>query len=204
MSAQTDLYDGMVADIMTLTNRPDLQGETEIALRTATSTLHGAFNFPRDLATAIVKLPNSSYQVAIDIQVSLPRLRGLSLIRGLDVNHQPLVQPQIDIVEIGDIYNPEYGILKSNIAYMGGTSLNVLTNVPLYGFVIDFYQAPQTRREFYNSWIAQLSPEAIVFLAAALVFQTNGNEEKARSYLAMVENMYKPDLISDYGLSAIR
>jgi hypothetical protein len=204
MSAQTDLYDEILSDIITLTARPDLAEESAIAFRSAVATIHGRFNFPRDLTTVLVKLPNASYQTAIDIQVSLPRLRALSQIRLTDPQDSPVNSPIIDIVEVGDIYDPVYNTIKNNIAFIGGASLNIRNLIPASGYIIDYYLAPFTRREQFNSWIAQLSPEAIIFMAAATVFQTNGNEEKATSYLRMVENMYLPTLIANYGMSVIR
>ena len=204
MSAQTDLYDELFADIVSLTARPDLEAETQIALRSAVASIHGRFNFPRDLSTKLVKLPNSSYQTALDIQVSFPRMRGLSQIRLVDQTDNPMTSPHIEVVEIGDIYDPEYGTLKNNIAYIGGSSINIRTNIPAYGYLVDYYLAPITRRDQFNSWIAQLDPAAILHLAASLVFQTNGNEEKAATYLRMVEQIYLPQLISNYGMSAIR
>jgi hypothetical protein len=204
MSAQTDLYDEILSDIITLTARPDLAEETAIAFRSAVATIHGRFNFPRDLTTVLVKLPNASYQTAIDIQVSLPRLRALSQLRVTDPQDNPVNSPVIDIVEVGDIYDPVYNTIKNNIAFIGGSSLNIRSVIPASGYIIDYYLAPFTRREQFNSWIAQLSPEAIIFMAAATVFQTNGNEEKAATYLRMVENMYLPTLIANYGMSVIR
>lgn len=204
MSSQTDLYDQLLDDVITLTARQDLADESAIALRTATQTVHGAFNFPRDLVTKFVKLPNPSFLTGLDIQVLLERFRALSTVRITDINDNPVNSPEIDIVEIGDIYDPEYRTIKNNIAYVAGTALNIRSSISAYGYLIDFYQVPFVRREQYNSWIAQLYSDPILYLAASIVLQTNGNEEKAASYMRMYTGILLPQLISSFGQSAMR
>lgn len=204
MSMQEELYDAMLADVITLTNRPDLEAECSVALRTATLSAHMGATYLRDIVTATVQLPNASYLTSVDIQVLLPRCRGVSLVRLLDSTGSPLETPAIDVVEFGDIYDPLYGDLKSNIAYLAGTSLNVRSSVPASGYSISYYQLPQVRRSEYNSWIAQLAPECIVYGAAAIVLSTNGNEEKAASYSKAVATLYKPQLDMNFQTSAMR
>lgn len=206
MSAQTDLYDQMLSDILTLTARPDLENESALALRTATLSIHGRQNFPRDEVTNLVKLPNAAYQASLDVQILFPRLRGLSSIRLVDVNYAPIDNENgsIEIVEMGDIYDPEYGTVKNNIGFLAGTSLNIRTAIEAYGYLVSYYQLPQVRREQYSSWIAQLAPDVIIYQAAAIVFSTNGNEEKARSYMNMVNDMLFPELVSNFLTSAQR
>lgn len=204
MSAQEELYDAMLADVMTLTGRPDLEDESAVALRTATLSAHMGGTYLRDIITQFVPIPNASYTTALDIQVLFPRSRGFSKVQLLDVNGAILVNPEIEVVEFGDIYDPVYGGLKSNIAYAAGTSLNVKSSVPANGYAVSYYQLPQVRRSQYNSWIAQLAPEVIVYGAAAIVLSTNGNEEKAAAYTRSVQGLYKPQLDMNFQTSAMR
>jgi hypothetical protein len=204
MTTYTDLYDGMKADIITLTNRPDLDAETQVALRTATLSVHMFAAYPRDLCTMPVKLTNASYLTSVDAQVALPRIRGLSSVQGLDSSYAPLEFPEIEIVEMNDIRDPEYHTLKNDIAYLAGTSVNIRTSQMVYGYLIEFFQLPQVRREQYNSWIAQLFPEPILYTAASIVLSTNGNEEKAKSYGTYVANTLRPQLDQNFLTSIIR
>ncbi len=204
MTAQTDLYDQMLADVYALTNRPDLEEETAIALRSATISVHSRAAFPRDSAVSLVKIPNAAFIFAVDIQLLLPRLRGLSTVRMLDINYDPLEYPQIEVREMGDIYDPEYKTLLNNIAYIAGTSLTIRTAAASYGALIEYFKLPEVRRETYNSWIAQLQPDPIVYSAAAKVMLTNGNEEKGKSYLNLVQNSLVPELISNFLTSQMR
>jgi hypothetical protein len=204
MTAYTDLFDSITTDVITLTNRPDLTAETQVAVRTATLSVHSFGAYPRDLCTMPVKLPNPAYMVSIDAQIQLPRLRGLSTIQAMDSSYNPLEYPEIEIVEIGAIRDSEYKTLKNNIAYIAGTAVNVRCDIMAYGFLVEFFQLPQVRREQYNSWIAQLAPDIIVYQAASIVLSTNGNEEKAKSYANYVQQILKPQLDSNFLTSIIR
>lgn len=203
MTAQTDLFDGLLADIVTLTNRPDLEGETSIALRTATLSAHSSAAFPRDSITQLVTLDSPAYLASIDIQLLLPRLRGLSSVRLLDATFAPLTTPEIDIVEMGDIYDINDQI-KNNSAYIGGSAVNVRSSIGSYGYLVEYFQLPFVRREQYNSWIAIMQPETIIYSAAALVLNTNGNTEKASGYAKQVDKEFRPQLISNFLTSAMR
>jgi hypothetical protein len=204
MSVQTDLYDGIVEDVVSLTNRPDLAAEIAIAVRTATLSVHSCAAFPRDLVTQLVKIPNPSFQFSIDAQSQFPRMRGLSSVRPLDEQFNPVDTTQIEVVEIGDVFDPVYGFVKNNVAFLSGTNVNIKTDIASYGALVTYFQLPLIRREQYNSWIAQMAPDAIVMVAASLAFSTTGNEEKAASYMRTFEARLRPELIANFLTSAMR
>lgn len=200
MSTQTDLYDGMLADIYTLTKRPDLDAETNLALRTATNNAHFCDAFPRDCSTMLVQLPTSAYLAQLDLPTLFPGFRGISKIRQLDVNFQPMVfapDQQIEVIELSDIYD-DYGTLRSNVAYVAGDKINIRSVIASHGFTVTWFQAPRVRREQYNSWIAQLYPEIILYWAASIVLDTNGNEQKAAKYMGMTQQIHIPFLKSNF------
>lgn len=207
MTWQTDLYDSMLADVISVTNRPDLEVENAIALRAATTNAHLTDIYFRDIAVTQVQLPNSSNQLGLDIPTLFGLVRGFMDVRPIDQNFQLLSPGQnsvIEIVEAGDIYDPEYGNLRTNIAYASGSSLVIRSPIQCWGYAVQWAKSPQTRRDLYDSWIAQIAPSIIIYWAAALVLSTNGNDEKARSYLSQVEKLYIPQLKSNFLLSAMR
>lgn len=163
--------------------------------------------YSRDAAVVQVQIPNAAQMTAIDIPTVLPRFRGLSTIRPIDVNLNIITssrENEIEVVEIGDIYDPVYRTIKNFIAYVSGSKVVVRCPVTNYGFAIEYFQAPKTRREEFDSWIAQLAPDIIQFWAAAIVLNTNGNEEKAKNYLLQVEKFYIPQLKSNFLTGAAR
>lgn len=206
MSYQQDLFDAMVADVITLTARPDLADETALALRTATNNAHFSDAYSRDLVTQSVQLPNASYQTSLNIPTLFPKLRGLSAIKALDINGAPIaVSPdsQIEVIELGDIYD-DYGTLRNNIAYLAGENVNVRSLTNSYGYLVEWFKAPETRRDTYTSWIAQLYPDVILYWAASLVLDTNGNEEKATKFMKQVQQIHLPYLKNNFLLGVIR
>lgn len=204
MTAQTDLFDGLVEDVYSLTSRPDLELETNFAVRSATLSAHNGGAYLRDFITQGVLIPNAAYLTSLDVQVLFPRIRGLSSVQLLDTTGAPLIRPEIEVLELGDIRDPIYGNLKQDIAYMAGTSLNVRSSVPASGYLVGYYQTPLARRETFNSWIAQLAPEIIVYQAASIVFGTIGEPEKAKNYADMVRMTFKPQLDANFLTSALR
>lgn len=204
MTVYTDLFDSITDDVLALTKRPDLADETAIAVRTATLNVHMAEAFPRDAVTQLVKIPNASYITQLDAQVLFPRIRGLSTVRITDTDYNPVEFPEIDIVEMGDLRDPIYKELKNDIAYLAGTAVNIRTSVPTTGYLVEYFQLPLIRREQYNSWIAQLAPDAIVYLAASIVFYTNGNEEKARAFDSFYQKTLLPGLRANFLTTAQR
>lgn len=206
MTFQTDLYDAMVADVVNLTKRPDLEEEIEIAVRTATTNCHMCDAFPRDAEQTVVQLPNASYLTSLDLPTLFPRVRGFSKILALDVDYNPVILTdgsEIEIIELGDIYD-DYGSLKNNVAYQAGDKLNIRCLMNSYGYSVTWLRAPATRRADYSSWIAQLYPDVILYWAASIVLDTSGNEAKAAKYMKMTQDINLPLLRQNFLLGAQR
>lgn len=197
MSLWQEIYD----EVVTLTGRPDLSDETTAAIKTATRRIHLADKFPRDLTSQLVQLPNSAYIVSLDIQSTFPRLRDISNISLCDSEGVPLTTPLIELRELGDIYDPVYKTLVNNIAYLGGTTLNVRSSVPITALLVEYFQIPIVNPVTYNSWIAQLAPDAIIYTAAALVLVNTGNEEKASAFKNLADRQFIPDLVANFSLT---
>lgn len=207
MTWQTDLYDAMLQDVLDLTKRFDMTEEAAIAMRAATTNAHLTDIYIRDVTTTPVQLPNGSNQFALNVSTILPNCRGVQTVRPMDVNGNVIElnkQYEIEVVEMGDIYDPEYGSLRNNIAYMSGDSFIIRSPVTSYGVIIDWVRAPKTRRDSYDSWIAQIAPTIIILWAAAIMSGTNGDDDKAKGWLAQIEKFYIPQLKSNFLLGAAR
>lgn len=206
MTYATDLFDGLLADVITLTARPDLEAETALALRTATNNAHFSDAYPRDVQTQVIQLVEAGYAESFDLPTLFPRLRGISSVKLLDINYQPVIftpENAIQIIELSDVYD-SYGALRSNVAYIAGDKLHVRTAVASYGFLVEWFKAPSTRRVDYSSWIAQLYPDVIIYWAASIVLSTNGNEEKANKYMTMTVQLHIPYLKANFLLGELR
>ena len=206
MSQQTDLFDSLLADIIVLTNRPDLEDESHIALRAATRNAHFSDFYPRDCQISSIQLPSMGYTAQLDVPSLFPMLRGIDRIQLLDAQYLPVSftpESQIQVAELGDIYD-DFGRVRNNIAFLAGSNLNVRSILQGYGLLVTWFKSPQTKRELFDSWIAQEYPEVITFWAASIVLDTSGNEAKAQKYLQLVQNLYIPAMKSNFLLGAAR
>jgi hypothetical protein len=204
MTLFEETYDNILEDIFVLTKRRDLSHETELALRTATLSVHSMGAYPRDLCTELIQLVNPTYAMSINISETLPRFRGVATLQIVDVNYAPLTTPVIEVLEFGDIRIPGYNQLKTNVAYVAGNALNVTSNTPFYGVLVEFFQLPNVRRGSYDSWAAQLFPAIISHTAAIQVWGASGNEEKAAAAQKYITNILKPQFDSNFLTSMMR
>ena len=74
----------------------------------------------------------------------------------------------------------------------------IRSTTPYYGVLVNYFKLPNVVREQYDSWIAQILPSAIVFQAAAIVFTTNGNEDKANQYAKYVQQTLDSELTASF------
>lgn len=177
---QEALYDSLINDLLTLTKRNDEQETLEVHLRSSTTAAHCLAFFPRDLETAVVKLPNASALTALNVPTLFPRLRSFERVRVLDANYNPLDLPKIDVIEVGEEYDVNYpSYLKDNVAYQAGSSFNIRCLGNSYGFLVQYYSLPFVTRSQYNSWIAQLMPDVIIQMTLQKFYNDIGKEEDA-------------------------
>lgn len=181
MSTATDLWDAQLTDIITITNRPALTAETALGLRQGTLRAHLSDHYPRDMV--ISKITNagaSTTQFTIATTTSFTRYRDVRQVKLLDVDNAVLDFPEVEIVEVGDQYVPGYpGEKRPYVAWQAGTNLNVYASSGTYGAEVTWLQSPNITRETYDSWIAQLMPDIIIWEAAMFIWNRTGNEAKA-------------------------
>lgn len=187
MSVFTDRYDAIYNDVVGLTNRPDYTTETALAIRNATLTVHLSDHFPRDIVSTDVPAATSSFVQQLDTLSLFPRFRDVSALCLRDADGNQVLTPPIEIVEVGDIYEPGYpGVRKQNIAWLAGSTINVFSNLASFGSFVDWFQSPALTRETYNSWIADSFPDPIVWYASMIVWNRSGNEKKAAEARTML------------------
>lgn len=188
MSASSDLWDSLVADVITLTNRPELTAETSLGVRNGLIRAHLCDQFPRDMQTSVLTNAGVSTTLFTIDSSALTRFRTISAARLLDVDGNVIYNPEIEVVELGNIYDPDYpGVRKQNICYQAGTNLNIYVPCGTYGCSLDWFQSPAVTRDTITSWIAQMFPDVIIWEAAAFVWNRTGNTEKAREAMVTLK-----------------
>lgn len=193
-------YTEIFTEVVGITNRPDRQAETALAIRSATLAMHGYFMFPRDLATVTISsgIAVNSNDVTLDQPTELPGLRGLSSIQRLDSQGSPIILPKIEIVELSDALDPIYNTPKDNIAYQAGSSVRVLCNAGITALRVSYFKMPTVLPvDQYSSWIADVYADGIITLAAAKVFKILG-DDRWRTFDQMANVECKDHLRNNY------
>ncbi len=175
------LFDDTLAEVYTLTGRPDLVAETKIALRQATLAAHLSEVFPRDRVE--IPLTLTSAQIfQLDIPTYFPNWRSFAYIRPYDLTtgsfSDIIIGPDQFIAPDG-IFD-EYLIEKVNVAYVAGNNLNIRLSAAYGGLVVGYYQRPVlTPDAAYESWIAREHPAVVILDAAKRVLDIIGYQEAA-------------------------
>ncbi len=197
-------FNSLVADVFTITNRPDLVAETQLAVKAATLQLHKSDFFLKDLTESTLQYDTANYLQQIPYRILFPRYRALSYLR----KYNPSYNSSPNILDLQQLYyengvgkeftiiSPDqifdsYAAQRTDVCYLAGDMINVKSSTADSYAIIGVYQHPEvSTAELYRSWIADESPYAIVYTAAANVFGTTlGNQSKsnANMQLAAIE-----------------
>lgn len=193
--------DELVAEVITLTKRPDLVDLSKSMVLEATNTVHNVQDWWKDIDTVLVNFsdPNQYIQI-IDTQ-SLPRFKTVAFLRKTNNQAGPVQQygqpwppanngyPPVNFnvlqrVEIDDIID-SYGYEKTDIWYAAGSQINVKSSTGLAQVLCAFYQSPMLGRtnDRYKSWIAIDLPWVIIYRAAGHVFAHIGMDTQFALYM---------------------
>lgn len=181
-------FNTLVADVYTLTNRPDLVAETAIAVKSATLKLHSRDNFFKDLKEVAIFFNPSAYFQSIDYRSLVPTYRSIKYLRKYDFagstpgDFFEIIEPE----QVLDSYN----LQKQDICYVAGSSVQVKSSTKDSYMLLGCYVHPIVdTQSTFNSWIAIEFPFAIVFEAAAQVFSTLKDSEATSNYRAQANDM---------------
>jgi hypothetical protein len=190
MPTPAELWDEQLAAVYTMTNRPALVDETNMGVRMGTLRAHLSDHYPRDIVVTDVdpdEADTSATSLTIATSTDFTRFRDVAMVQLRDSSGDPLDMPEVEIVELGGQYDPNYrGVKKPYVAWLAGTSLNIYAACGTYGARVQWYQSPITVRATYDSWIAQIFPDIIQWEAAMFVWNRTGNEAKAKEAKLML------------------
>lgn len=171
-------FEELVKAVINVTNRPDLVAETIEAIKRSTIKMHTVDFFPRDLQQITYPVNAAQGQISLE---GFTRLRKILKIightsSGRFYDLKPLSFS--DVQTFGGATKLGYFQAGSAISFRAFEKLNTLT--------IAAYVLPDTSKENYNSWIAELYPYAIIDDAAASIMMDLGNTTAAQALLSRV------------------
>lgn len=185
----TSLLD-LAADVYTLTNRPDLVGETKLAIKSATLKAHGSDYFYKDLFESGIIFDLPLTQQSLEYKTLIPRWRALKYLRIFDYTTPPgCAKKFLIILQPEDILD-SYSVNREDVVYVAGLELQIRTCTCQQYFLLGCYLYPDIGDSTYYSWIADEARYAIVYDAAATIFKTIGYDEQVSTYLRLVQEQY--------------
>jgi hypothetical protein len=180
----------LVADVKIITNRPDLDSETKLAVKSATLLCHHSDYYPKDLyETAILWTP-VAYQQSLEYRTLVPRWRAFKHLRKYTVTSG--VGAPGDFIEM---LLPEqvldgYGVSREDICYLAGEDIEIRSSTEDTYMLLSCYRHPDITEATYSSWVALDHPYAIEYEAASKIFKMIGWDEQAASMQrAVVEQL---------------
>ncbi len=176
----------ITADVYALTSRPDMEAETNLAIRSATLTAHQRDFYFRDLFETGISFSSANYLQSFEPKTLLPLFRSIKYLRKYDsVGQTPsTILNGITPAQVFD----DYGIDYVNVYYSAGAEIQIKMDTQEQFMLFGCYLNPNVTTDMYSSWIADDYPFAIVYLAAAQVFKTLGADVQSNNYNGMARD----------------
>lgn len=157
-------------EVYTLTKRPDLEGMTDIAIRSAILAAHKSGKYWKDLSIVAVDGLTQDTIQEIDIATRLPRFRQIAYIK------DPVTELFYTPAEIGDLID-EWKTPRTDIYYGVGAKLLLRAYTPLTEYEVCYYLRPGATEADLASWIVDEHPSVVTLFAASTLLSTIGEKE---------------------------
>jgi hypothetical protein len=164
------------ADVITITNRPDLVAETLLAVKKATLKMHQLDFFYKDLKETGIQFDPADYTQQIEYRTLLTRYRALKYLRKATDSSTP--SDFLTVIHPAEVID-KYAVQREDVCYVAGEIIQIKSSTSLEYVLIGYYQHPDISTDNYSSWIALDHPYAIVAEAAASIFKMIGWDEQA-------------------------
>lgn len=193
-------FDELVAEVYLLTNRSDLVGETESAIKQATLKAHKTDFYSKDIYETGVEFTTAGFRQSLDYAALISNFRSISYLRR--------VEDELDDTgTFFDIITPlelldSYGKGRTDIAYVAGRVLEIRSSVSFTKILLGAYVLPIIRTGAYTSWVAEQFPFAIIYEACRIIFKSIGYDEQSATFTGLVAEEYaelKISALSDVG-----
>lgn len=162
-------FNELVAQVLTIINRPEMTAEAEIAVKAATLQLHRKDYFYKDLFEVTIQFDPVGYLQTIEYQTIIPLFRSLKYLRKYDGSE---VGAFIDVIMPEQVLD-SYKLPRADVCYVAGNVIQIRSSTDLTYALLGCYLNPNVASAAtYNSWIAVEAPYAIIYTAVANMYGT--------------------------------
>lgn len=171
------VFSDLVTDVYALTNRPDLEAMTKLAIRAATLKAHQTDYYPKDLYETGIEWNPTAFVQSLEYRTTVPRWRAFKYLRKFDATTSPGTPGRhFALIEPESILD-DYEVHKENTCYLAGEFLQIRSDTKDKNMLLGCYRNPDTVEATYSSWIALDHRMAIIYGAAGIVAKNTGYDE---------------------------
>lgn len=170
------LWDDLITEIYSLTARPDLTAETQIALRNSVRAAHKSGKYWRDLTTVTVgsdatPLVTTNSIQTIDLPTYCPNFRQLAYLKS------GTQDKQYRGIMIDDLIDPD-NFYRTDVYYGFGQTIKLRAAYPENSYELAYYQYPVVSpTSSFASWIADQHRDLLTLWAACTVLAIVGETD---------------------------
>jgi hypothetical protein len=173
----------LIAEVYTITNRPDLVAQTLTAVRSATLKLHQSDYYYKDIREQGIAFLSAQYLQQLEYRILYPRWRALKYIRKTDSTGQEQGK-FFDLIAPENVLD-DYKLNRTDVCYAAGDIIQIRSSTQVQYCIVGRYDNPDITQSGYNSWVALDHPYAIVFEAASTVFKMIGDTDQFAAYTGL-------------------
>ena len=170
-----------------LTKRPDLVSHALLAIQKATLRAHtfrGEF-FYKDLFEFTIDFQSLSYLHQFEYKTLVPRWRAAKYLRKLDMSSTPAIAGKIFTLIHPEAVLDPYQKDRNDVYYIAGLIAQVRSSTEFRYALAACYRYPDITEAGFSSWISEEHPFAIVYNAAAKIFNSVGKKDEFSMYQSM-------------------
>lgn len=180
-------FSEVVNEVLSLTKRPDkvTQAENAVNSRLARCILKGEFS--HDLVETTIPIDDTLYAQLVDLSTlasPLTRFRKWKYLK------QPGALKYLEPGDVSNVFRPG-GYTQSDIFYMIGSTLNIITSSLSSTLEVGYYQYAPALKNNETHWLLDICPYAIINLATGELFNSMGDVGASKYYIASGEDLFQ-------------
>jgi len=190
----------LIAEVYTLTNRPDLTAETLSAIKAATLKAHRSDFYSKDIYETGISFGSLEYRQGLDYITLISNFRAFKYLRKADsaIDDTGVFFTVITPEEVID----SYGKNRTDIAYVAGRTLEMRSSTLFQYGLLGCYVLPIVTTNGYSSWVAEQNPFAIIYEACRVIFKSIGYDQQSSTFTGLLSEEYellKMSAVADVG-----
>lgn len=168
-------FSEVVTAVVSLVKRPDKQVEVEMAVNATIAEAILKAEYPHDLVEAVIPLSPDVYTQTINLSTlasPLVRFRKWKYLK------LPGIYGYLQPIDPENVFKPGQ-FMQNDCYYQIGSNLTIITSSLSDELLVGYYSRAPVLANAEEFWLLDMCPYAIVYKAAAIVFNGIGDTQAA-------------------------